>query len=94
VRSDGGYFLFDVMGDTHDFGALGRVAKSLQCGRMSVLGAKVSHQWPGYIDEPGEAREVEQKISPIRPHSFALYDSLMNIYPTGDAQMIVSARRG
>src|SRR5260221_8147976 len=37
-------------------------------------------------DEPGPgARSMEEKISPFRPHSFALYDSLISVYLTGYA---------
>jgi len=28
---------------------------------------------------------MEEKISPFRPHSFALYDSLISVYLTGYA---------
>jgi hypothetical protein len=41
-----------------------------------------------------ERRKKVRRTYPIRLHRFSLSDSLLNSYPTGDAQMRVSARRG
>jgi len=47
-------------------------------------------------DEPGPgARSMEEKISPFRPHSFALHDSFISVYLTGYAPtgLMVGERR-
>jgi hypothetical protein len=80
VRSDGGYFLLNFS----------RLSWLINVTRPLVRYFCAKHAHSTTLQALCNSSErskivrithhIKQKISPIRPHSFALYDSLMSVY--------------